>query len=207
MSSASSTLFYGFHITSYEISQDIIIKKSFWVKDFNVSVFRDLTKKTNMPNDLGNGIYFFLESHYPVHPRNICIDYYKGVKSHNYGSKYGLVKCQIDLDKYKYNIYDLNDSRNRFDFNAFKQTHQTKLENILKSGIKESNVYQRALKENFIDGLAFEYLSFIYNDKGQNIDAIIMDTFMEYSPSYSRVPNCTELCVRNKEMILTYEKG
>lgn len=176
----------GYHATSSK-SACAISNKNFNIKIEPIH----LTKK--MPNDLGQGLYVFLENDFfPDHAKELAVKYVKAFKQ---VSNPHIVN--IDLEYNENEVLDMDDEENIIAFNNYRytiiesETFQKYKDQIEKSGAKTRGGY---------DGLILELL---IDEQQLDVKFIKKRTFTNLGNSYklSAYQNGLEGCIRQIDVI------
>lgn len=198
----------GHHATTSRQADSILKEKCFKFNKFNTNVISyKRNEKTKMPNDLGNGAYFFIEDDsFGVSSKQVAKEYYKKVKqqSRKYDGK--IIKAIIDVSE-KYNDIDFDEKRNICIFNTYIKKNKEKIKKIFKEFMEINSTYNRAKDKQLFDGLAIEMMIFELKEQGVKVDYLHYSTSIEIDSITSRICNAKEMCVRNQNMICSIERG
>lgn len=191
----------GYHATSKSYSRNINYGEDFDIKPFSDQTLKVGSKAetSSMPGDLGIGVYFFVDIGYGLtDPKTMASRYYMRFKNHSYKEKPVVLKCEIDTEGYC--ELDMNSSEHQKEYNSFSIRNKEKIERIYKENIRSSAAKERKV----ISGLIIEMMIRDLIKKGYVIDYVTQNTITptEHGGLHHTLPNCTEMCIRNKEMIV-----
>ncbi|MDK7902795.1 hypothetical protein [Staphylococcus epidermidis] len=208
-SNEKDSIAIGHHATSLKQAESILEEKTFKFNKFNQNVISyKRNEKTKMPNDLGNGAYFFIEDkNFGISSKNIAKEYYKNVKQKTQKYDGQIIQVSIDISD-KFVKLDFNNSRNICKINKYKQQNLDRINKVFNEYIEINSTYNRAKKLGLIDGLAIEMMLFeIKKNKNIEVDYICLDTQIDIQNYRTRINNAREMCIRNQNMILSIERG
>ncbi|MDT2731192.1 hypothetical protein P7G31_02840 [Streptococcus parauberis] len=155
------------------------------------------------PNDLGNGIYFFIPFGHDNGKiiASAYVSRYKDFIKFSNQTSYKLISCRLVLDDDK--ILDLNNEINISMINEFKEKYQTKLELVLNT-ISNNPAKTRALRHKNNFGLIVElFIQYIEFNKPEFIyQAVNKKTYTDL-PQLPIIKNNNghEICIRKIETI------
>ncbi|QLK86888.1 hypothetical protein [Staphylococcus sp. 17KM0847] len=206
-SQSSAKYIIGYHATKKDNVEEILRTQCFKYNRFNRKVVSLRgNAKTKMPNDLGNGAYFFIEDQrFVVSAQEVAKAYYKKVKQASTKYDGAIIKAMLDKSERFLGI-NFNEARNIMLFNAYKKENLSKINKIFNDAMISNKTYQRAKREGRIDGLAIEMLILSLESENQNIDYVMLDTQIEVDHLITRIPNAQEICIRNQKMITKLEE-
>ncbi|MBK0348918.1 hypothetical protein JDW15_09855 [Aerococcaceae bacterium zg-ZJ1578] len=169
---------------------------------FQFKVYNPGKEKERHPNDLGNGIYFFLPFG-EDNGKNIAVAYVKKYKSRELLQK-GIEPVCIGADlsfEAKENIFCLDDLENQLLLQEFRVLMEKEIVEKL-TNIKNDGAKRRATKINQNQGLVIEILLDLARVYGKNYDAVLSITYtdLEVLPVIDG-KNGKEICVRNRDCI------
>lgn len=199
----------GHHATSSSQADNILKENHFKFNNFNTNVMNyKRNEKTKMPNDLGNGAYFFIEDDsFGISSKKVAKEYYKKVKQKTQKYDGKIIKAIIDVSD-KYNEIDFDERRNIGVFNKYKEKNMKKIKKIFREFIEINPTYNRAKSKMLLDGLAIEMLIFeIEKNENRKVDYLHYSTSIEIDSVISRICNAKEMCIRNQNMICSIESG
>lgn len=172
----------GYHATNLSNSLKIIESGFRWRKDA-------------LPNDLGDGIYTYIEDGYNC-PKENATKYASVYRNKNKNDDIKVFEIVVSTTEEK--ILDLNDSDNEAILAKFSKSNIELIDEKIKKMYRHTAKFRRG---NF-DGLVIEmFLEFheLYPD------IIIKDTYTKFKdiPDYklSNIRNGREMCIRNKDSI------
>ncbi|PTJ13857.1 hypothetical protein BU069_13010 [Staphylococcus succinus] len=151
-------------------------------------------KSNVLPNDLGNGLYFFINRkdkiEEAIHNANLYLKRWKP----KYENK---VIVEVLMELYNESVLDLDEVENQEVFNLFVEENQEDIYNEIQN-LKPSNSFNRGQ----FDGLIIEMMIKHFN---LNIQAILKETYTQFDESKlrkrSNIPNGRELCLRDYKAI------
>lgn len=186
----------GYHGTKPQNAEDILNNQKVIVTPFKITADVVIPQKKRLPNDLGQGLYLFLDSENPKFDGKSCAKKYAHKWRHK-NNKVTLIRFSLnDTNVFAFN---LNNPETAERFSKVREKLYLKIVQQLTSS-KEDNI----LKSNRpnIDGIFLEYL-FQYGLK-KEVDFVIKDTYTPFYTSdftLSNFANGRELCLRNMEII------
>lgn len=186
----------GYHGTKPQSLESILKTKTINVTSFSITGDFIIKDKQSLPNDLGQGLYLFVDDD----SKGYCgltsaKSYARIYRSEN--RKIGVIKFKINCE----NINDLNMSHPqsiKF-FNTYKQKYYNRVKSSL-SRLKKN----RALDRYNLDGIFLEHL-LRYNGNFSQINVVSCDSYVPLTQEkpipISSIPNGREVCVRDTTMI------
>ena len=187
----------GYHGTTPTAAQNILSTCSIDVTPFVITDDAGIRLGQNLPNDLGQGLYLFIDEESKG---------FSGQQSaKNYSKAYKHEENKIKILKFVFDdqnltVLNLNDAVTIKMLNKLKNKLHDRIYTQLPSAIKNNGRRNRAN----LDGIFLEFLiKFRYDNR---IDYVICDT---YTPVYniegvrtiSNLPNGREICLRNLSLI------
>ena len=160
------------------------------VEPFSIKPDVVIPSGQRLPNDLGQGLYLFLDSELQGFDGKECAKQY-AQKWRSDGNKIAII--HFDFNKAPLYFLDFNLPENSTRFVKLRKKLYRKIEQSLTT-FKEN----RSLKRANLDGIFIEYL--VQHRLQCKVDGIIKDT---YTPFYSSIntlsnfPNGRELCLRS----------
>ncbi|MBZ2120829.1 hypothetical protein [Streptococcus infantis] len=184
----------GYHGTKPESVNAILGQQHFECTSFEITGDWVIKSGQSLPNDLGVGLYMFVDD-----PPNG----YQGLENakkyarvyRNSNKKIGVIKFKIKSDNLT--ILDLNNPTTTKNFNEYKDKYYQKLKNSL-GGFKRNNSFHRYN----LDGVFLEHL-LRYNKSYTEVDVVTCKTYTPPTPDkpISPVPNGKEICLRTLTLI------
>lgn len=177
------------------------------VSDIKINGFSSTKRGGNrLPNDLGIGVYSFVEGDY-TDPRQLAQAYICHFVKHskNPNEPYAVLGFDVSLKALILNLDNESQA-----INQFRSDNLDQIKNILET--KFSGKQNAGLKHrgNF-DGVVIQlFLDYLLNDKGIQFDAARKDTFTNISDSgykQSNFFNGTELCIYNQDIISNIQEA
>lgn len=156
--------------------------------------FRINNDKTQLPGDLGRGVYTFIDRHDKNEAADTALNYVKNIKNRYPNPKVLKLTCDINEET----ILDFNDKDNEEIFLNFREENK---ENIkLEMDELEKN---GSFKRGNIDGLVIELLLAKFE---LSPSVVIKDTYTWFKTELgdykrSSFPNAREMCIRKLEII------
>lgn len=186
----------GWHGTTNK-RKERILSSGFSYKKYEPGI-----KKQRHPNDLGNGIYFFLPFQQDS-GKSIASAYVSKYKSSELkapGVKLALIRADIAVDSQK-NIFDLDDPQNQRLLEEFRQTAQAEIEKEV-AQIPDSGAKNRANLLNQNQGLIIELLLDLASSHGIIYKAVQSKTYSDlpFLPIFD-AKNGNEICIRDLDCI------
>ncbi|WP_032906484.1 hypothetical protein [Streptococcus sanguinis] len=187
----------GYHGTTPTAAQNILSTCSIDVIPFVITNDAGIVLGQNLPNDLGQGLYLFIDEESKG---------FSGKQSaKNYSKTYKHEENKIKILKFVFDdqnltVLNLNNTSTVKMLNELKNQLYDRIYTQLSSAIKNNPRKKRAN----LDGIFLEFLiKFRFCD---SIDCVICDT---YTPVYnvggvrtiSNLPNGREICLRNLSLI------
>lgn len=179
---------FGFHGTSKE-KADLVLKDGF-----------KISKTKNVPNDLGTGIYFYIDSEFGEPPeimaRNFCCIFRKVPKT-----KVNIIKSEINESAM---LLDFDIKSNLVELSKFRNENLDNVKSILKS-LENGNGLK---KRGNLDGIAIElYVNYLNEKYATQIAGVKRSTFTRNEEvikyKASNIPNGKELCIYETSYILS----
>ncbi|MGY0186384.1 hypothetical protein [Lactococcus petauri] len=157
--------------------------------------------KQNMkfPNDLGDGVYFFIQRNEIDFPEKNAKNYVYSFKSEERLKSLLIAEISIDDDK----LLDLNEEEIQTEFDSIRNEYLDKIKTELK---KYPDTWGAKQRGNY-DGIV---LNILLESRNMKPDGVLKDTYTpfldfksEKNSGYriSNFPNGRELCVRNIDTI------
>lgn len=156
--------------------------------------FKKKTSAKSFPNDLGNGIYFYIDRpKYEGEAKNNAKNYAEKYKS-NYKE---IVVLEVDILKDSDKVLDFNDNETADALEKFIKCNE---ENIYKE-FEKFEKFLGATKRGNLDGIAIELFIEYFN---LPVDIVFKNTFTKFNNNYkiSSFTNGKEACVRNENIII-----
>lgn len=151
-------------------------------------------KHNKLPNDLGNGIYFFINRKETVEEAIINAELYLKRWKPNYRDK---IIVEVLINLYKEKILDLDDGNNQEIFNLFIEENEENIYNEIQS-LDSSNSFNRGQMDGLILEMMIKYFDL-------NLQAIIKETYTQFDESKirkrSNIPNGREMCLKDYNAI------
>ena len=186
----------GYHGTTPKNAAEILSSKSINFKPFKITHDGGLIKGQTLPNDLGQGLYLFIDDQ-----DRAFIGYNSAKKyAENYRSENKQIKIlKIEVLDEGANALDLNNNDNIRILNTLKE----KLYQRVDSQLNNLKI-NPTLRRSNLDGIFIEFL--IKFNLSDSIDFVICDTYTSVensigSRTISNIPNGKELCLRNLNLI------
>lgn len=158
--------------------------------------------KQRHPNDLGNGIYFFLPFNNDTGETiaSAYVTKYKSFELGKTGITSTLINAKISIES-KDNIFILDEPKNQSLLEEFRQTARVKIENEV-AGILKSGAKKRATLVNQNQGLIIELLLDLASQYGKDFKAVQSKTYTDISflPVFDG-KNGEEICIRDLNCI------
>ncbi|HFI0101342.1 TPA: hypothetical protein ACGORV_000022 [Streptococcus suis] len=184
----------GYHGTTPQNAQAIIQTKEVKIKPFSIKSDVVIPTGQRLPNDLGQGLYLFLDNESLEFDGKKCAKQY-AQKWKSDRNKTALI--QFCFDETTLSILDFNQPENFKRFVKLRDKLYRKIEQSLTT-FKETNSLRRAN----LDGIFIEYL--IQHGLKIQVDGVVKDTYTPFYSSRSTLsnfPNGRELCLRNTDAI------
>ncbi|MBK5244058.1 MAG: hypothetical protein JJE18_03345 [Eubacteriaceae bacterium] len=186
--------FFGYHGTP-ERCIDSIKNDGFKVRTF----LFDCAEEQEIPCDLGNGIYVFLDNdEYGFDGKECAKKYVKNVKRGELS--YGVIELSLSIDFENQEIVDLDDEEIISEILAVRKVMMPKLKRLFEENYFKNN---GAFQRGNCDGIILEGLLL---EKKSDPVMIIKNTYT--SESYYRIsnfPDGTEACIRDISIIKNKE--
>ena len=156
-------------------------------------------KGPKFPNDLGEGVYFFVKRSKADSPEENAKNYIYTFR--NFQNHKSLLVANINIDDDQ--LLDLDDEEIQIEFDRVRNLYLEKIKSELD---KYPDTWGGKLRGNY-DGIVLQIL---LNIRNMNPDGILKDTYtpiLDYKSSkklgysISNFPNGRELCVRNENCI------
>lgn len=184
----------GYHGTKPESVNDILQQQHFECTPFEITGDWVVKSDQSLPNDLGVGLYMFVDD---------SLNGFQGLENakqyarvyRNSNKKIGVIKFKINSDNLT--ILDLNNPKTTKVFNEYKNQYYQVLKNSL-GGFKRNKSFHRYN----LDGVFLEHL-LCYNPPYNEVDAVTCKTYTPPTPDkpLSNVPNGKEICLRTLTLI------
>lgn len=184
----------GYHGTKPQNAKDILNNNSVVVTPFKITTDFVIPSGQRLPNDLGQGLYLFLDSDKPKFDGKQCAKLYAH-RWRNEDNKVSLIL--FDIDESDIFSLDLNKQENAEKFIEIRNKLVQRVEQRLTT-FKEGKILDRAN----IDGIFIEYL--VQHFLENKVDLIIKDTYTPFYSSRNTLSNFSngrELCLRNMGLI------
>ncbi|TDE68277.1 hypothetical protein ACO4C2_02955 [Streptococcus equinus] len=186
----------GYHGTNSDIADKIL-----------ASGFELKTNPNNLPNDLGNGIYIFLDndlytkSAYEMAKSFIEVFRKEVFRKRDLNDKFSVLQIQISEEG---RYIDYNDINSQIAFEKFRNENYDKILKHYDSFCYKSNYggstknLPGKLKRANLDGIIFELLK-----NKANIDGVMKDTYTPQDAKYKKSSffNGREFCLYNTSLI------
>ncbi|MBJ6745705.1 hypothetical protein JEQ21_04360 [Streptococcus sp. 121] len=185
----------GYHGTTPQNAQMILQAKEIKITPFTIKSDVVIPSGQRLPNDLGQGLYLFLDDELLGFDGKECAKKYAH-RWRNQGNKISLI--QFHFDETVLNILDLNNPENLRRIVELRSKLYQRIEQSLTTFQQN-----KSLKRANLDGIFIEFLV-QHALSGQQVDGIIKDTFTPFyseKQALSNVPNGRELCLRNVDAI------
>ena len=180
----------GYHGTTPLNAKAIIETNKVEVEPFSIKSDVVIPSGQRLPNDLGQGLYLFLDSESQGFDGKECTKQY-AQKWRSDGNKVAII--HFDFNETPLYILDFNLPENSILFVKLRHKLYQKIEQGLTT-FKEN----KSLKRANLDGIFIEYL--VQHGLKRHVDGIIKDTYTPFYSSrntLSNFPNARELCLRS----------
>ena len=184
----------GYHGTKPQNAKDILNNNSVVITPFKITADFVIPSGQRLPNDLGQGLYLFLDSDKPKFDGKQCAKLYAH-RWRNEDNKVSLIL--FDIDESDIFSLDLNKQENAEKFIEIRNKLAQRVEQRLKT-FKEGKILDRAN----IDGIFIEYL--VQHFLENKVDLIIKDTYTPFYSSRNTLSNFSKgkkYCCRNMRTI------
>lgn len=156
----------------------------------NYKLNPEFDSKERVPNDLGDGIYFFgTNDFFKAH---ICAENYAKKYKKNEGDFITLLFYSIDM-KEEYTL-DFDDRENQKIFLEARKRLDSKIKKMVKN-------YKTNLSRKQLDGIV---INLILKNKKEEVKVITKETYTAFDNIYenSNFPNGLEICVKDPEILI-----
>ncbi|BAP84795.1 hypothetical protein LOOC260_102170 [Paucilactobacillus hokkaidonensis JCM 18461] len=157
-----------------------------------------IAKSNKVPNDLGTGVYFYINSAFTFSPIMMAKNYsivYKRI------SKAKITVLQAEIDE-EATLIDFDLKSNLIELVKYRDANFDKIKNILNTVEKGNGLAARGNLDGIVIELFKTYLEEKYNVR---VDGVKKNTFTPqhdlYKYKQSNMPNGRELCVYNLNRI------
>ena len=173
-------------------------------KEIETSGFAIRSKPKHIPNDLGNGIYFFLDKgDFYKPPYEMSKSFVENYKDCSHGESV-IFKVTISDN---ISLLDFNDEENEKKFEKFRNLNSKTIlkyyDKFVRYAKDNTGGVPGVLKRANLDGIVFELLKIKNKSKGEICDGVIKDTYTPQNKKYNKSSfhNGRELCLYNIEKI------
>lgn len=177
-------------------------KKKILSAGFSYKKYKPGIDKQRHPNDLGNGIYFFLPFNNDTGETiaSAYVTKYKSSELSKPGITSELINAEITIES-EDNIFILDEPESQIILEEFRQEARDKIENEV-AGISESGAKNRATLVNQNQGLVIELLLDLASQYGKDFKAVQSKTYTDISslPVFDG-KNGEEICIRDLNCI------
>ena len=177
-------------------------KKKILSAGFSYKKYEPGIDKQRHPNDLGNGIYFFLPFNNDTGETiaSAYVTKYKSSELREHGITSELINAEITIES-EDNIFILDEPKSQIILEEFRQEARDKIENEV-AGISESGAKNRATLVNQNQGLVIELLLDLASQYGKDFKAVQSKTYTDVSslPVFDG-KNGEEICIRDLNCI------
>lgn len=184
----------GYHGTTPLNAKSIIGTNKIEVESFSITSDVVIPSGQRLPNDLGQGLYLFLNDELLAFDGKECAKQY-AQKWRNRQNNIAII--QFCFDDNELSILDFNLPENSKKFIKLRAKLYRKIEQSLTTFIQT-----RSLKRANLDGIFIEYL--VQHGLKIKVDGIVKDTYTPFYSSRSTLsnfPNGREFCLRDTSVI------
>lgn len=186
----------GWHGTTNKRKEKIL------ATGFSYKKYEPGIDKQRHPNDLGNGIYFFLPFNNDTGETiaSAYVTKYKSFELGKTGITSTLINAEISIES-KDKIFILDEPKNQSLLKEFRQKARVEIENEV-AGILKSGAKKRATLVNQNQGLIIELLLDLASQHGKDFKAVQSKTYTDISflPVFDG-KNGEEICIRDLNCI------
>lgn len=185
----------GYHGTKPQIANNILKDKNVIVHKFEITGDWLLVRGQRLPNDLGQGLYLFLDDVDRGFGGFDNSKSYARIYKRDVSKKISVLKFVINESNLK--VLKLYDERSIKFFNQYKKKYYDRLKTNLKN-LKDDGAFNRYN----LDGIFLEHL-LQYHKNFSTINAVTNYTFTPTTEDkpISSVPNGRELCLRDINLL------
>lgn len=183
----------GWHGTTKK-AKDSILQEG----KFNIT---DSSKSKRVPNDLGDGIYFFAD-YIKSDPKKIAFGYAKKYKSKIIQRDNTSVAClKAKIEAKDEEVLDLDEPSIREYLMQLNERYSYEISRKFKSA-NNDGAKERGNQDGYLVNILID------NQRDLEIKVVTMATYTPLSnmPSVSNFPNCREICVRDNDSIEIIEE-
>lgn len=186
----------GYHGTRPSSVKSILETKSFTISQFIIGKDFDIQANQSLPNDLGQGLYLFIDDGVAGYSGLESAKNYARIYRSN-SNKIGVISFEVDSQKLK--VLDLSEPESKKFFNLYKQQSYDQIKCML-GGLRQN----RSFKRFNLDGIFLEHI-LQYHPSFQKMNAVTYESYVptvsEHPRPLSGVENSREFCLRDMNLI------